>query len=115
MKNKTIEPAQYEESGILPVLKSIDRANFMVDLENSLDQIVVATQETGKAGKLSIEIEITPNEKTGAIEVSGGIKVKLPQPNRKAAIFYVTPDNKLTRRDPRQLDMLPEGATIRFK
>lgn len=90
------------EAGILPVLKAIDRQNFMVDLENALDQVVVATQETGKAGKLSIEIEIAPNAKTGAVEVSGAIKVKIPEPSRKAAIFYVTPDNKLSRYDARQ-------------
>ena len=107
--NDLAEKPPYEDNGIVPVLKAIDRQNFLVDLQNSLDQVVVATQETGKSGKLSIEIEVAPNAKTGAVEVSGDIKVKIPQPNRKAAIFYVTQDNKLVRYQPQQQDMFPEN------
>lgn len=105
-ENKEIkERTTVIDTGILPVLKAIDRQNFMVDLEEALDKVVLATQETGKSGKLSIEIEIAPNEKTGAVEVSGGIKIKLPEPSRKAAIFYVTQDNKLSRQAPNQPEL----------
>lgn len=40
-----------------------------------------------------------------SIDVTGEVKATLPKVKRKRTVFYATPDNLLTRRNPRQAEL----------
>lgn len=41
----------------------------------------------------------------GIVEVTGDFKTALPKARRGRSVFWATPDNNLTRRNPRQFDL----------
>lgn len=65
-----------------------------------------------KKSKVIIEITLDPDEKTECMRVSGKVKVNLPQAPEKAALFFVTPDGKLTRQDYRQPRIFAREDTV---
>ena len=62
-------------------------------------------QEHG--GKPSGSITITLNFKldSGMMEITANVAAKMPKRIRSKNVYYCTPDNKLSKRDPRQLEM----------
>lgn len=94
------------QTGLMPVLNAIDRGDLWADAETKLEELVAATQDTGKGGKLTITISITPNKKTGTVEVGGDVKATLPKAQRRDSVFFITPEGRLCRHDTRQYDLL---------
>ena len=98
---------------INPTLKA-SRQEFADFLSNSvpflgeeateaLNDLVHATSETGKTGELNLKIKMKPiGGKAGQMELETDVKLKLPQPTRGKTILFSTPDNNLSRQDPRQ-------------
>jgi hypothetical protein len=69
----------------------------------ALNDLVHATTETGKAGSLTLTIKMKPiGGKAGQMELETDVKAKLPTPTRGKTILFTTPDNNLSRQDPRQ-------------
>jgi hypothetical protein len=67
----------------------------------SLREIVRAVMDTGKAGKLTLSIKVSPND-DGSVLCDGDVKTAVPKPSVGGAIFFTTADGDLLRRDPRQ-------------
>ena len=63
-----------------------------------------AASRTGKA-KGSLSLEIAFELRDGVIEVVADFKAKAPKLARGRSIFWATPDNNLTKRNPRQPDL----------
>ena len=77
--------------------------NFLDECSDNLQAVIAAVEETGKGGKLLIEISIAPASRgQGAVKVSDKITAKLPQLPNGETIMFVTPDNNLVSTDPRQ-------------
>jgi hypothetical protein len=97
--------------------RDIRRGQFLEDCADELQRVVEAVNETGKTGKLVIELTIKPAAKTsGAATLADQITAKLPKLPAGETIFFVTPDNNLVPNDPRQekLDLkaiAPAGVT----
>lgn len=73
------------------------------ELSAALRDLVLAVEETGKAGKLSYTVTVKPQPKVeGAVLVGDDIKSTLPQLDRPASIFFATDAGDLVRNDPRQ-------------
>lgn len=69
----------------------------------ALNDLVHATTETGKTGELVLKIKMKPiGGKAGQMELDTEVKTKLPSPTRGKTILFTTPDNNLSRQDPRQ-------------
>lgn len=87
--------------------KELRRGQFLEDCADELHRVIASVEETGKVGKLLIEIAVAPASKVhGAVVVSDKITVKLPQMPLGDTIMFVTPDNNLVANDPRQKEIV---------
>lgn len=83
--------------------REIRRGQFLEDCSDELQAVIEAVEETGKAGKLVIEISITPASKgQGAMKIADKVKAVLPAMPAGETIMFVTTDNNLVANDPRQ-------------
>lgn len=74
------------------------------ELSKSLQQVIAAVESQGKKATLTFTVEVAPvtNASSGQVIVSDEVKIKLPKPKRSASVFFTTPENNLSRNDPRQ-------------
>ena len=71
------------------------------ELTNKLQDLTAACATTGRAGAITLTLTLKPG-KGGQIEVFDDVKLKLPKEERGSSLMFATPDNNLTREDPRQ-------------
>lgn len=73
-----------------------------------LATLVAAVRETGKKGAITLTIDIKPASKGDdmTLVISDKIKLSMPEPERGQTVMYGNEDGTLSRRDPRQPDML---------
>lgn len=73
------------------------------ELCDTLNDLVHASTETGKASEMTLKIKMKPiGGKSGQVELDADVKAKLPQPTRGKTIMFATPDNNLQRENPNQ-------------
>lgn len=75
------------------------------ELSEQLQVLVAAVMEHQKRGALTLTIDVAPNRDGVTVFVTDEIKVKAPQPERPATIFYPDSSGNLSRRDPRQPEL----------
>lgn len=91
------------------VISAVEDGHLHNDLSDKLRDLVgdlenAATQRGGKAaGTFTLTLKLSLEG--GIMEIAADIATKAPKPKRGRSIFYVTPENNLTRRDPRQPDL----------
>lgn len=87
-------------------LAEIEDGDFQAELTEALREAVAALSDRVKAqgGKprAKIKIDIALAHESGTIEVKADFKAELPKPARGRSIFWATPDNALSKSDPRQ-------------
>lgn len=93
------------ERNVYEVLSALDRGNFPHDLELGIKKVVEAVVTTQRKGKVVIELDFGIDPKIDAMMVTSKIKLKVPEPQPRAALFFVTPENNLSRHDHRQATM----------
>lgn len=86
---------------ITEFLMSVREGGAVEDLREKLQQLTQAVQSTGKPGRLTLAIDIKPNG-YDAVFVKDDVAVKLPKPDTRESVFFVTKDCQLSRRDPNQ-------------
>ena len=84
-----------EDGEILPLL---DQAS------DKLAELVNAVTSTGKAGSITIKVDLKPST-AGALAVKGAVAIKKPQRLPREALLWPTPDGNLLSEDPKQLKM----------
>jgi len=96
------------------VARDIRRGAFIDEMADAIQQVVASVEETGKAGKVIVEIAVAPASKgQGAVKVADKITLKLPALPAGETIMFVTPDNNLVANDPRQSTL--ELKTVEVK
>jgi hypothetical protein len=77
------------------------------ELSEQLHELLQAVKETGKAGALTVRIDIKPAAKGNAeqVVVSDTSSVKKPQAARPESVFFLDDDGNLSRSDPRQTEL----------
>lgn len=85
------------------------------ELSRALQDLTKKVMETGKKGSLTLTLAVSLLDKDPAngLRVDDEIKLKLPEHDRPASMYFPTQDGNLSRRDPRQmsfddLQTLPE-------
>lgn len=74
------------------------------ELSAALYDLVGRVRDTGKKGSLSLTVNVGPLKgDIDVLVVDDEIKLRLPEHDRKASLFYPDKDGNLTRRDPNQL------------
>jgi hypothetical protein len=83
--------------------REIRRGQFLEECADKMQEVIAAVEESGKVGKLVIEIAVAPASKgQGAVKVADKVSVKLPSLPAGETIMFVTNDNNLVANDPRQ-------------
>lgn len=85
-------------------LREIRGGGALTELSTKLAELVAAVRATGKAGKLRLEIAVTPASRGEAVclMLDDDISLKLPRLEKASSIFFATDQNLLQRQDPRQ-------------
>jgi predicted extracellular nuclease len=89
-------------------LGEIEDGRLHGDLTDALRDLVASLHEAqGRAGKSSgsLTINLAFKMDDGIIEVVADYKAKAPKLARGRTIFWATPDNNLTKRNPAQPDL----------
>jgi len=88
-------------------LKDIRDGELLNELPRKLQEVIEGVQATGKRGKLTIVLELSP-AKAGMFVLTDDVKQVIPEPERDTTtVFFITEESDLSRRDPRQ-PKLPE-------
>lgn len=74
---------------------------LMDDASDKLAEVVNAVVATGKAGSLTIKIDLKPST-AGALAVRGDAKAKKPAGLPREALLWPTPEGNLMGEDPNQ-------------
>ncbi len=82
-------------------LRDVEFGGLLDELGDVQREVVAAVSETGKAGKIIIELDYKP-EGNGQLAIKASVKKKVPTFPRGTSIFFITPERNLTRQDPRQ-------------
>lgn len=83
------------------VLGEIENGSLLRDLTEEVYNIVAATLETRKAGKLKLTLSFLPTGK-GLVEIAAKYDADVPEHDRPSTSFFVSKDFALHRNDPDQ-------------
>lgn len=91
----------------LKTLGELRRGQFVDDLATEMAHLIDAIRDTGRKGTLTVKLDIglafKGDDRT--LKITDAITVKAPQPEVGDTIMYATADGRLSRRDPRQMDI----------
>lgn len=82
------------------------------EVGEALNELVAAVHDIGKPGELTLIIRVKPAARNASetVVVEDEVKMKLPQQDRPAAIFFVDKEFNLTRNNPFQVEMFPRAV-----
>lgn len=75
------------------------------ELSAGLAELLAAVKDTGKGGSLTLQVKVKPatrGKDMDKVVILDNVKVDLPKPERGEDFFFVTDDNELSRKHPRQ-------------
>lgn len=102
------DPAAAERPQIRPFAAWLqEQRNGLLhsELSDKLAELVETIQEHEKSGTLTLTISIRPSKVYGAVEIEDTVKVKAPEADRDAGLFFADSHGNLSRRDPRQPEL----------
>lgn len=106
-KKKTTAPTEDPGPLIRPFadfLREQSRGTTHDEMSETLHRLIARVRDTGKKGVLQLTITVAPLKgDADVLVVSDAIKVKLPEHDRKASMFYPDEHGNLSRTDPNQL------------
>lgn len=86
---------------ILETLNHLNNGTLLIDAADKLQEVVMAVGETGKAGSITIVINV--RKATGsAMALTGKVTTKKPAEPVYEALMFPTPEGNLLTEDPRQ-------------
>lgn len=93
-------------------LKDIRFGELSEELNEAINKVVLAVEDTGKVGELTLTLKLKPSS-SGAIEVIDTVKSKIPELPKDSSLFFITTEGNLVRNNPRQME-LQERAPIKL-
>lgn len=96
---------------VVDTLRHLNGGVFIDEASDALAEVVKAVDATGKAGSITIKIDIR-RATAGAMAVRGAFSVKKPAEQAIEALLFPTPEGNLLTEDPNQkkLDLRPVVA-----
>jgi hypothetical protein len=91
-------------SNFSDVLGSVEGGTVFNQINDELQDLVVAVTEHRKAGEITVTLKVSPNGER-AVSVTAAFKSKQPQPAKGVTIFYADGGGNLLRKDPRQPEL----------
>jgi len=87
---------------ITETLRHVRSGLLITEASEQLAEVVRAVENTGKAGKLVIELQVKKLSRSGALEIIDKVTSKVPAEATLTTMMYPTPDGNLITEDPRQ-------------
>ena len=85
-------------------LREINGGRSHDELSIALRDLTAAVKETGRKGTLTYQVVVAPMKgNPDVLQVTDKVAARIPEPDRKASIFFADTDGNLTRTDPNQL------------
>lgn len=84
------------------LLRTIRSGICEEELAIALQSVVLAVSETGKAGQLTLTIDVKPMNAAGALVIVDTIKTKLPVEKSAGTVLWATPEGNLQLNHPKQ-------------
>lgn len=96
---------------ITDTLRLLQGGAFLDQCSEALAGVVKAVEETGKAGRVQITLDLS--KASGAISVSAKVTDKVPEPKPDADLLWATVEGNLVTENPhqRKLDLQQVGQT----
>jgi len=86
---------------ITDTLRLLDEGAFLDHCSEQLAKLVRGVEETGKAGKLQLTLEVKRGTK-GAMLIRPDCAVKVPEAKLEPTMLWATPEGNLTPDNPKQ-------------
>lgn len=96
-----------DELNFLEFVSGFRRGELLDEGNQKLNELMDAIQNTGGDGYLTLKMKFKVN-KAGQLEVTPDLTIKKPTRSLGAGIYFVSDDGRLSRRDPRQMDIEDE-------
>lgn len=87
---------------ITDTLRHIGGGVFIDTASDKLSELVNAVDETGKPGKLLLEVNVKKASRGGAMHITGKVTMKKPPEEPMEALLFATPEGNLVADDPHQ-------------
>lgn len=100
-------PGPDQSIGFLEFLQGFRRGELLQQLNDQMEAVIAAMAETGVDGELSLKLPFKLN-KAGQIECTPKVAAKVPTRPMGTGIYFADDDGRLSRRDPRQMDIEDE-------
>lgn len=85
-------------------LREINGGKSHDELSLALRDLTAGVKETGRKGTLTYQVTIAPMKgNPDVLQVTDKVSARIPEPERKASIFFSDSAGNLTRTDPAQL------------
>lgn len=99
---------------ITDTLRALRNGHFLDEASDDLARVVNAVSESGKSGKLTIEITVkrAGQGRNSALSVQATSAAKLPKQPVDDTLMFPTPDGNLLTEDPRQQKLDLKVASI---
>lgn len=97
---------------LLEFLQSFRRGELIAEADEMFAELMEAIGRTGLKGELVIRLPFKPND-AGQIECIPALAMKKPRRAMGTGIYFVSEDNRLTRRDPAQNDLFEDELAPR--
>jgi len=87
-------------------LRDLRNGVVLDELSTKLNEVVEAVTRTNKEGSITLTIKVKPMAGgTSMLNIEDDINAKVPKLTVGGTVMFPTPENNLSRRDPRQPDL----------
>jgi hypothetical protein len=86
------------------LLRDLRYGETLDELSAALNELVQQCVLSNKPGELRLTLKLKPT-KSGAFEITDAITLAGPKPERGSSLLFATPENNLTRNNPRQQNL----------
>jgi hypothetical protein len=97
-------PEERQTRPFADVLTSLRRGKTHREASDLMQQLVTAVRDTHRGGTMVITLKVG-RHKSGRIEIDDTVKIKLPEPERDASIYFADEDGNLSKDDPQQQEI----------
>jgi hypothetical protein len=105
MPEPAVEPEAPRLRPFAAVLQEQRQGGAHSELTEGLAEVVTAVLATGKAGSVTLKLNVKPSKLHGAIEVGDDITVKVPEEDKGESLFFANESGFVSRKDPRQPEL----------
>lgn len=88
------------------ILSQIRGGAALEEAGRDLQELVQAVRDTGKPGKLTFSITVEPDKTDETVvTLQPDVTLKIPKRAKAKGMFYMDSHGRLTREDPRQIEL----------